>query len=384
LQKQEFAHKQKRRENNSVSRRIFHFVFPRNITTWLLTHPWKLPSLKVLCSAFALCALLELTLYYTSSTYSLLRETKTVSHQIPKILTPLVLVDGFGGISNQMLQLSKAMFIANMSQVPLIIHDGKYKNLVMKYLDVKYLEESPFDVRFDTTNGTLMDSRELQYMHHPSFGMWHDFNKYLRLIDVVKWIRPNQHLMESASEYMNRALPKEFVGFHHRAEVKRWCFDATEPDLPDYCDGNVTMNFLRKMIQRRHPEFENHPVYISTDYKQARIFENLLKEDPENTFIHDGYEGHLAETLIDTWCSDFVACKSHFDESWIYFKLHCYALECTKVYTSTEIECENLPWYILEGSPTNRRANKEDVGYNLLLRICITYFLHLYKTYEGL
>ena len=32
-------------------------------------------------------------------------------------------------------------------------------------------------------------------MHHPSFGMWHDFNKYLRLIDVVKWIRPNQHLM---------------------------------------------------------------------------------------------------------------------------------------------------------------------------------------------
>ena len=52
----------------------------------------------------------------------------------------------FGGISNQMLQLSKAMFIANMSQVPLIIHDGKYKKLVMKYLDVKYLEESPFDV----------------------------------------------------------------------------------------------------------------------------------------------------------------------------------------------------------------------------------------------
>ena len=33
---------------------------------------------------------------------------------------------------------------------------------------------------------------------------------------------------------------------------------------------------------------------------------DLLKEDPENTFIHDGYEGHLAETLIDTWVT-FVA-----------------------------------------------------------------------------
>jgi len=302
---------------------VFSLVIPRNTTTWLLINPWKLPSLKILGSAFALFSFIELILYQTSSTPSLLRETKTltkgelhdlrtltevpketftnVSYHIPKILTPLVLVDGFGGISNQMLQLSKAMFIANMSQVPLIIHDGKYKRFIIEYLDVKYLEESPFDIRFETTNGTVMDPRELQYMHHPSFGMWHDFNKYLRLIDVVKWIRPNQHLMESASEFMNRAIPKEFVGFHHRAEVKRWCFDATEPDLPDYCDGNVTMKFLRNMIHRGYPEFENHPVYISTDYKQARIFENLLKEDPENTFIHDGYEGRVAETLIDTW-----------------------------------------------------------------------------------